>query len=129
MGRQLFCHLRSGQIAAYHILSAANVPLNEVPSDEAKRLARYPAVPAVRIGRLAVERRFQRRGLRELMLMNAVHRTMQDAAAAFALLVDAKNDAAVGFHQRYGFRLLLGKARMLFLPLATAQKTLSTPRP
>jgi len=60
----------------------------------------------------------------EIMLMNAVHRTMQDAAAAFALLVDAKNDLAAGFYRRYGFRPIAGKPRTLFLPLATAQKTL-----
>jgi ribosomal protein S18 acetylase RimI-like enzyme len=35
----------------------------------------------------------------------------------------AKNDIAVNFYQRYGFRLA-GKPRTLFLPLATAQKTL-----
>ena len=58
------------------------------------------------------------------MLMNAVHRTIQDAAAAFALLVDAKNDQAVAFYQRYGFHPIVSKPRTLFLPLVTAQKTL-----
>ena len=58
------------------------------------------------------------------MLMNAVHRTIQDAAAAFALLVDAKNDQAAAFYQRYGFRPIVNKPRTLFLPLVTAQKTL-----
>jgi ribosomal protein S18 acetylase RimI-like enzyme len=58
------------------------------------------------------------------MLMNAVHRTLQDAAAAFVLLVDAKNDQAAAFYQRYGFRPIAGQPRTLFLPLATAQKTL-----
>jgi ribosomal protein S18 acetylase RimI-like enzyme len=116
------------RVAAYYTLSAASIPLMELPPDETKRLPRYPAVPAVRIGRLAVDQRFQRRGLGELMLMNAVHRTIQGAAAAFALLVDAKNDAAVTFYRRYGFRLIEGKPRTLFLPLATAQKALVKPR-
>ena len=56
--------------------------------------------------------------------MNAVHKTMRDAAAAFALIVDAKNDQAVAFYRRYGFRPLAEKPRTLFLPLATAQKLL-----
>ncbi len=56
------------------------------------------------------------------MLMNAVHRTMQDAAAAFALLVDAKNDGAIAFYERYGFRAIAGRPGT---PLATAQKTLA----
>jgi len=114
----------TGWVAAYYTLSAASMPLTDLPPEEAKRLPRYPTVPAVRIGRLAVDQRFQRRGLGELMLMNAVHRTMQGAAAAFTLLVDAKNDQAVAFYRRYGFRPLAGKPRTLFLPLATAQKTL-----
>lgn len=116
------------RVAAYYTLSAASIPLTELPPDETKRLPRYPAVPAVRIGRLAVDERFQRRGLGELMLMNVVHRTMHDATAAFALLVDAKNNRAVSFYQRYGFRLIAGRPRTLFLPLATAQKTLSQRR-
>jgi ribosomal protein S18 acetylase RimI-like enzyme len=116
--------IATGHVAAYYTLSAASIPLVDLPPDETRRLPRYPTLPAVRIGRLAVDRRFQRRGLGELMLMNAVHRTMQDAAAAFALLVDAKNDLAAGFYRRYGFRPIAGKPRTLFLPLATAQKTL-----
>jgi ribosomal protein S18 acetylase RimI-like enzyme len=116
--------IATGHVAAYYTLSAASIPLVDLPPDETKLLPRYPTLPAVRIGRLAVDRRFQRRGLGELMLMNAVRRTMLDAAAAFALLVDAKNDVAAGFYRRYGFRPIAGKPRTLFLPLATAQRTL-----
>jgi ribosomal protein S18 acetylase RimI-like enzyme len=114
----------SSRVAAYYTLSAASIPLVDLPPDEAKRLPRYPTLPAVRIGCLAVDQRYQRRGLGELMLMNAVRRTTQDSAAAFALLVDAKNDQAAAFYQRYGFRPIAGKPRTLFLPLATAQTTL-----
>jgi len=120
----------TGQVAAYYTLSAASIPLVDLPPEEVKRLPRYPTLPAVRIGRLAVDKRFQRRRLGELMLMNAVHRTTQDAAAAFALLVDVKNDEAVAFYERYGFRAIAGRPRTLFLPLVTAQKTLlQTERP
>jgi len=114
----------TSQVAAYYTLSAASIPLADLPPNEAKRLPRYPTLPAVRIGRLAVDQRYQRRGLGELMLMNAVHRTLQDAAAAFALLVDAKSDQAAAFYQRYGFRPVAGKPRTMFLPLATAQRAL-----
>jgi ribosomal protein S18 acetylase RimI-like enzyme len=50
---------------------------------------------------------------------------MQGSAAAFALLVDAKNDQAAAFYERYGFRPIAGRAGTLFLALATAQKSLS----
>src|SRR6266849_4451672 len=47
-------------------------------------------------------------------------RTLKPDAAAFTLLVDAKNDQAVAFYQRFGFRVLASQPRILFLPLATA---------
>jgi ribosomal protein S18 acetylase RimI-like enzyme len=115
--------IASGIVAAYYTLSATSMPLVDLPTEVAKRLPRYPTLPAVRIGRLAVDLRFQR-GLAELMLMNAVHRTLSDAAAAFALLVDAKNDAATAFYRKYGFRAIEGRPRTLFLPIETARKSL-----
>ena len=62
-----------------------------------KRLPRYPTLPAVRIGRLAVHQRFQGRGLGGALLMDAARRSLQSPPAVYALLVDAKNDQAVGF--------------------------------
>ena len=52
-----------GQVAAYYTLSAASVALTELPSEVTNRLPRYPTLPAVRIGRLAVDEKFQGRGL------------------------------------------------------------------
>lgn len=114
----------TGRVAGYYTLSAASIPLVDLPAEETKRLPRYPTLPAVLNGRLAVDLRYQRRGLAELMLVDAVRRTIQDSAAAFALLVDAKNEGAAAFWVRYGFRRIAGRERTLFLPLATAQKAL-----
>jgi hypothetical protein len=47
---------------------------------------------------------------------------MRAAAAAFAILVDAKNDHAVAFYRRQGFRALVSRPRALFLSIATMQK-------
>jgi GNAT superfamily N-acetyltransferase len=85
-------------------------------------ILRYPTVPAVRVGRLAVDRRLQGRGLGAAFLANAATRTLNANAAAFTLLVYAETDQAVTFYQRFGFRILASKTRTLFLPLATAQK-------
>jgi ribosomal protein S18 acetylase RimI-like enzyme len=112
----------TGHVAAYYTLSATSVPLIDLPPEDAKRLPRYPTVPAVRIGRLAVDQRFQRRGLGEAMLADATARAVKADIAAFMLVVDAKNDQAVAFYRRYGFRTLANQPRTLFLSLATAQK-------
>jgi ribosomal protein S18 acetylase RimI-like enzyme len=112
----------SGQVAAYYTIAAASLPFIDLPLEHAKRLPRYPTLPAVRIGRLAVDKRFQGRGLGAALLMDATRRTLQAPPAVYALLVDAKNDEAVAFYQRHGFRPLVAQPRTLFLPLATAQK-------
>jgi ribosomal protein S18 acetylase RimI-like enzyme len=112
----------TGCVAAYYTIAAASVPLVDLPPADAKRLPRYPTVPAVMIGRLAVDQRFQGRGLGAALLAEATRRTMQAPPAVFALLVDAKNDRAVAFYRRYGFRPLVSRPRSLFLPLATAEQ-------
>jgi ribosomal protein S18 acetylase RimI-like enzyme len=112
----------SGEIAAYYTMSAASVPFSDLPVEQTKRLPRYPAVPAIRIGRLAVDRRVQGRGLGSAMLADATARALQADIAAFMLVVDAKNEAAVAFYMRHGFQLVAGSPRTLFLPLATARK-------
>lgn len=114
----------TGRVAAYYTLSASSVPLADLPADEAKRLPRYPAVPAIRIGRLAVDRGFQGRGLGEAMLADATARAVRAGIGAFMLVVDAMNDNAAAFYRRYGFREIPGRSRVLFLPLATAEKAL-----
>jgi len=113
----------TGHIAAYYTLSSASIPMVDLPQEEIKRLPRYPSLPAVRIGRLAVDRRFQGRGLGAALLADAAHRAMSADIAAFTLLVDAKNEQAIAFYQRHGFRTLASQPMTLFLPLATAART------
>jgi GNAT superfamily N-acetyltransferase len=112
----------TGRIAAYYTLSSASIPMVDLPPEETKRLPRYPTLPAVRIGRLAVDQRFQSRGLGAALLADAAHRAIHADIAAFTLLVDAENEQAVAFYQHLGFRTLVSQPKTLFLPLATTQK-------
>lgn len=111
------------EIAGYYTLSAASFEKGELPAGIAKRLPHYP-VPAVVIGRLAVSRSFQGRRLGENLLLDAVRRIVgaSTTIAAYAVVVDAKNDAARAFYERYGFRPFPSTPRRLFLPLATFEK-------
>lgn len=116
--------VESGLIAGYYTLAAAGIPTPEVPVELSRRLPRYPSLPAVRIGRLAVDSRFRGRGLGSALLADAVKRTMESPFAVFALLVDAKNDLAVTFYEKHGFVAFASRPRTLFLPIAAAQKLL-----
>jgi ribosomal protein S18 acetylase RimI-like enzyme len=111
------------RIAGYYTLSSASIPMVDLPPEEARRLPRYPSLPAVRIGRLAVDRRFQGRGLGAALLADAAHRAIHSDIAAFTLLVDAKHEQAVAFYRRHGFQTLASQPMTLFLPLATAARS------
>lgn len=116
----------TGRIAAYYTLAASSIPAPELPPAVIKRLPRYPLIPAVRIGRLAVDRQFRGRGLGSALLIDATQRTLLAAPAAFAFVVDAKNDRAAAFYRHHGFLPFASQPVTLFLPLATASKALGS---
>ena len=116
----------TGRVVAYYTIASASIPTPDLPLKETKRLPRYPTLPAVRIGRLVVDQRYQGRGLGKALLADATLKVLAAAPASFALLVDAKNDHSVAFYKRHGFQPLTDLPRTLFLPLATAEKLLLT---
>jgi GNAT superfamily N-acetyltransferase len=113
------------RIAGFYCLSSAVIPTRELPPDLARRLPRYPTLPAVRVGRLAVDLAFQGRGLGAALLADAAGRVLDAPAAVYALLVEAKHEQAAGFYRRYGFIPLLSSPLAWFLPLATLAKARS----
>ena len=110
----------SGEIAGYYTLASASVALAELPEDVAKKLPRYPTVPAVRMGRLAIARAFAGQGLGATLLADALARSLRAEIPAFALIVDAKDEQAAAFYRHHGFLALQSDPLTLFLPLATA---------
>ncbi len=107
-------------VAGYYTLASTSVPLTGLPAGTAKKLPRYPLVPAVRMRRLAVDQNFKGQGLGGALLADGLHRTFVSDIAAYAMLVDAKDDEAAAFYAHHGFIPLLGSPLSLFLPLATA---------
>ncbi|ARN80850.1 GNAT family N-acetyltransferase [Methylocystis bryophila] len=118
----------SGVVAGYYTLAATSLPLNELPADVAKRLPRYPLAPAGLIGRLAVAEGFRGKKLGGALVMDAALRAARSDPAIFALVVDAKGNAAVAFYAHHGFRRFASRSDTLFLPLATALKALGAIR-
>lgn len=109
------------QIAGYYTLASASVLLSDLPAATAKRLPRYPTVPAVRMGRLAIDQNFQGQGLGGALLADTLQRAARAEIAAYALLVDAKDTQAATFYQHHGLLALPDAPLTLFLPLATVQ--------
>ncbi len=108
------------QLLAYYTLASASVLLDQLPSTIQKKLPRYAAVPAVRMGRLAVDKSHRQKGLGSTLLADALTRACRSEITAFALIVDAKDHEAIQFYRHHGFMSLSHQGQNLFLPLASA---------
>jgi ribosomal protein S18 acetylase RimI-like enzyme len=109
-------------IAGYYTLAATSVLASDLPPEMLKRLPRYPALPAALVGRLAVDRRFHRKGLGGALLADAARRVLDGDLRAFALIVDAKDESAVAFYRLHGFQPFSSRPLSLFLPLESARR-------
>ncbi|MBB5015533.1 GNAT family N-acetyltransferase [Rehaibacterium terrae] len=106
------------RILGYYTLSFGALRLDDLPPAERRKLPRHP-VPAARMGRLAVDEAHRGRGYGELLLQNAVKRCLAagDEIACYALAVDALDDSAARFYERYGFSPCDDGERQWYLPL------------
>jgi predicted GNAT family N-acyltransferase len=111
-------------VAGFYTLSAHSILLGDFPEGVAKKLPRYPSVPAALLGRLAVSMQFGRRGVGELLLLDALKRVLQSSTdvAATAVVVDAKDDRARDFYLRHHFIPLPEHPNRLFYPVKEIAK-------
>lgn len=101
----------------YYTLSSSVIALADLPSSLARRLPRYPLVPATLMGRLAVATSHRGRSLGELLLLDAFSRALRSEIASFAFVVDAKDERAAAFYGHYRFLPLDQQRRRLFVPM------------
>jgi GNAT superfamily N-acetyltransferase len=106
-------------ILGYYTLSSYGIDVGELPADVAKKLPRYPLIPATLLGRLAVDRRYQGQGLGEFLLLDALYRALSQSAeiAAGAVFVDAIDAGAAKFYEHFGFVAFPSIPGRLFLPM------------
>jgi GNAT superfamily N-acetyltransferase len=119
-------HCGDNVVAGYYALSNTAVLLKEFPEETAKKLPRYPLVPATLLGRLAVDESQRGKGLGELLLMDALRRAWEQTGhiGSVAVVVDAKNTAAKQFYESYGFIAFPDDRLRLFLPIDTIPELL-----
>lgn len=104
-------------ILGFYALTSAFVLTEDMPARQAKRYPRQ--IPVTRLGRLATRSDMQGQGLGRLLLADAVNRARMAAQAvgSAGLIVDAKNEAAARFYERYGFTPAADQPLKLFLSL------------
>jgi ribosomal protein S18 acetylase RimI-like enzyme len=95
-------------IVGYYTLSSASVFLSDLTEESIKKLARYPHAGAFLIGRLAIDERYKGQGLGAKLLRDALLRSLEQSKhiAAAVVAVDALNENARRFYERYGFESL-----------------------
>ena len=105
------------QLAGFFTLSAGSVSCSSLPASLARKLPRYP-VPVALIGRLAVDVKFQGKGLGSILLADACQKVAQASSvlAVVGIIVDAKDDNAIAFYKHFGFVPLQGQADRMMLP-------------
>ncbi len=103
-----------GTIGGYYTLSATAVSLSDLPIETARRLPRYPLVPAFLLGRLAVDQRYQGQRWGRFLLADALHRCVNSEIPGFAVVVNAIDDNARRFCEREGFLSLPETPNRLF---------------
>ncbi len=97
---------RPRDVCGYYTLSSESVELREVEAvspELLKKLPRYPRLGAILLGRLAVDRSQHGKGCGELLLHDAMLRTLQADIPAILMVTDPKDEKAVAFYKKYGF--------------------------
>jgi GNAT superfamily N-acetyltransferase len=119
---------RSGKVAGYYTLTAYQIDAGELPAQIGRRFPRYPYAPATLLGRLAVDLDYQGQGWGRFQLIDALRRSLLSSyeVAALAVVVDAIDDAAEDFYQRYGFISFPSQPHRLFIPMDTIQELFGT---
>ena len=107
----------AGTIAGFYTIAASSLVLDLLPAHQRKQLPRYPTVPAVLLGRLAIARPHQGKRLGSSLVADALIRATRAEVMAYAMIVDAKDDEAAHFYLHLGFEPVGGDERRLIRPL------------
>lgn len=112
-------------VLGYYTICPGTIAFAKVPAPMTRTLGRYE-VPVFRLGRLAVSRAMQGRGLGADLFLAAGERALAVArqVGGVALAIDAKDERAAAWYERFGALPLLDDPLKLVLPLDTIAATL-----
>ncbi len=112
------------RISGYYTLSSNSIPNDLIPDSFRKKLpTSYLSIPTILIGRLAVDKKFQGKGIGKILLIDSLKRCYDtsDSIGAFAVVVDPLDDKAESFYEKYGF-IKLPESGKMFLPMKTIKE-------
>ncbi len=114
------------EILGFYTLSNFSIGLSALPEEITKRIPHYPELPATLIGRLA--RAKNSKGMGSVLLFDALKRSLASTAtcASLAVVADAKDQRALDFYLRHGFREIVTAGdnfpRRVFIAMNTVRQ-------
>ena len=119
----------AGSILGYYTLSAYSIQLGHLPEPLARRLPRYPLLPATLLGRLAIASACRGQNLGRFLLMDALQRSWRNTSqvASVGVVVEALDETARSFYLHHEFVPLQDHPNKLFLAMPTIEKAFSAP--
>ena len=113
-----------GRIAGFYTLSAAEISASHLPAELARRLPRYPQMPATLLGRLARDQAFHGQGIGDRLIEDALARALAGSAevGSIGVITDPKDDRAARFYREFGFQPLSSGRQ--FLPMTEIMRLL-----
>ena len=106
-----------GEVAGFYTLAATSLAFDRLSLERAKKLPRYPVVPAILLGRLAVAKAHQGKRLGGALVADALIRSARAEIVGHMMIVDAIDEAAVRFYTHLGFEPLADDPRRLIRPI------------
>lgn len=112
------------EILGFFSLNICQVEAGKLPHEFIKKFPRL--VAGIKIGRLAVNKHYQRQGLGRMLVVAALEKCLQifEIAGGIGVFVDAKDVGARDYYFQFGFKKFQTEELQMFLPMETARELL-----
>ncbi|MBX2930897.1 MAG: GNAT family N-acetyltransferase [Chitinophagaceae bacterium] len=114
----------SQNIQGYYTLSNNSIPLSDFPERIQHKLPKsYLSIPTTLLGRLAIDKRYQGKGIGKILLIDALKRSydISHKIGSFAVVVDPIDKEAEKFYEKYDF-ISLPNSRKMILAIKTLKE-------
>lgn len=114
----------TGKVSGYYTLSSSSISNELIPESFKKKLPKsYLSIPVILLGRLAIDKIFQGKGVGKHLLIDSLKKCYDTSKSVgtFAVVVDPLDKEAQDFYEKYGFTMLPDSGKM-FLPMKTINK-------
>lgn len=116
------------KVLGYYTLSTYSIDIKELNKDFAKGLPQYPQLPAILLGRLAVDSTQKRKGLGAALLFDALNKSLEASKniASLVVIAEAIDEQAAQFYLKYGFKRFNHQPTKLYYPIKSIQPNIDT---